>query len=42
MTLSSERQAEFKLGTFMDNSRRHSTKLSTQRRAGLDALGMRW
>ncbi|MGW2190109.1 Helicase associated domain protein [Streptomyces sp. NPDC001719] len=31
-----------KLGTFVDNSRRRADKLTEQRRADLDALGMRW
>ncbi|WP_329404385.1 DEAD/DEAH box helicase [Streptomyces melanogenes] len=33
---------EVKLGTFLDNTRRRAAKLPTQRRAELDALGMRW
>jgi superfamily II DNA or RNA helicase len=33
---------EVKLGTFIDNSRRRADKLSPERRAELDALGMRW
>ncbi|MGY5060025.1 helicase associated domain-containing protein [Streptomyces sp. 900105755] len=31
-----------KLGAFLDNTRRRATKLSPQRRAHLDQLGMRW
>ncbi|MGW2964402.1 helicase associated domain-containing protein [Streptomyces sp. NPDC001220] len=31
-----------KLGAFLDNTRRRATKLSPQRRADLDQLGMRW
>ncbi|MGY5061179.1 helicase associated domain-containing protein [Streptomyces sp. 900105755] len=31
-----------KLGAFLDNTRRRAAKLSPQRRAELDALGMRW
>jgi hypothetical protein len=31
-----------KLGLFVDNCRRRADKLSEQRRAELDALGMRW
>ncbi|MFE7076896.1 Helicase associated domain protein [Streptomyces sp. NPDC057620] len=31
-----------KLGAFVDNSRRRAAKLSPERRAALDALGMRW
>lgn len=31
-----------RLGSFVDNSRRRATKLSPERRADLDALGMRW
>ncbi|MEU5438897.1 hypothetical protein AB0G73_36970, partial [Streptomyces sp. NPDC020719] len=34
--------AEVKLGMFLDNTRKRATKLTTQRRADLDALGMRW
>jgi hypothetical protein len=30
------------LGSFLDNTRRRATKLPAQRRADLDALGMRW
>ncbi|MET9915022.1 Helicase associated domain protein [Streptomyces sp. NPDC006476] len=33
---------EIKLGSFLDNTRRRAAKLSTERRAALDALGMRW
>ncbi|MFD9487590.1 Helicase associated domain protein [Streptomyces sp. NPDC059991] len=33
---------EVKLGMFLDNTRRRAGKLSAQRRAELDALGMRW
>jgi hypothetical protein len=31
-----------KLGMFIDNSRRRADKLAQERRAELDALGMRW
>ncbi|MER5757560.1 Helicase associated domain protein [Streptomyces sp. NPDC002088] len=31
-----------KLGSFLDNTRRRAAKLSEQRRADLNALGMRW
>ncbi|MFJ6121651.1 helicase associated domain-containing protein [Streptomyces sp. NPDC092129] len=31
-----------RLGTFLDNTRRRAAKLSPERRADLDALGMRW
>ncbi|MFD8767168.1 Helicase associated domain protein [Streptomyces mirabilis] len=31
-----------KLGAFLDNTRRRASKLAEQRRADLDALGMRW
>ncbi|MES9512234.1 hypothetical protein ABWJ92_38725 [Streptomyces sp. NPDC000609] len=31
-----------KLGTWIDNARRRGDKLAAQRRADLDALGMRW
>ncbi|WP_151484244.1 helicase associated domain-containing protein [Streptomyces albicerus] len=31
-----------KLGAFLDNTRRRAAKLSLERRAELDALGMRW
>jgi hypothetical protein len=31
-----------KLGTFVDNARRRAAGLSAERRAELDALGMRW
>ncbi|MEU1417975.1 helicase associated domain-containing protein [Streptomyces sp. NPDC005731] len=31
-----------RLGTFLDNTRRRVAKLSPERRADLDALGMRW
>ncbi|MFJ7306138.1 Helicase associated domain protein [Streptomyces sp. NPDC099088] len=34
--------AESKLGAFLDNTRRRAGKLSEQRRAELDELGMRW
>ncbi|MGY4984060.1 helicase associated domain-containing protein, partial [Streptomyces sp. 900105755] len=34
--------AEHRLGAFLDNARRRAAKLSPQRRADLDALGMRW
>jgi hypothetical protein len=33
---------EVKLGMFTDNSRRRADKLTAERRAELDALGMRW
>ncbi|MFE5038655.1 helicase associated domain-containing protein [Streptomyces sp. NPDC056683] len=33
---------EHKLGAFLDNARRRAAKLSPQRRADLDQLGMRW
>jgi len=33
---------EIKLGSFLDNTRRRAAKLSAERRAALDALGMRW
>ncbi|MFF7724894.1 helicase associated domain-containing protein [Streptomyces luteogriseus] len=33
---------EIKLGSFLDNTRRRAAKLSAERRAELDALGMRW
>jgi hypothetical protein len=35
-------QTTVKLGLFVDNCRRRADKLSEQRRAELDALGMRW
>ncbi|WSP52272.1 helicase associated domain-containing protein [Streptomyces sp. NBC_01243] len=31
-----------KLGTWLDNVRKRAAKLSAERRADLDALGMRW
>ncbi|MFJ8613587.1 helicase associated domain-containing protein [Streptomyces sp. NPDC093675] len=31
-----------RLGSFLDNTRRRATKLTEQRRADLDQLGMRW
>jgi superfamily II DNA or RNA helicase len=34
--------APHKLGMFLDNARRRADKLSAERRAELDALGMRW
>ncbi|WP_406274987.1 helicase associated domain-containing protein [Actinacidiphila glaucinigra] len=34
--------AEVKLGQFVDNARRRAEKLTEDRRAELDALGMRW
>lgn len=37
-----EETMEVKLGTVLDNVRRRSDKLSEQRRADYDALGMRW
>ncbi|WP_393096782.1 helicase associated domain-containing protein [Streptomyces sp. LN325] len=33
---------QIKLGAFLDNTRRRAAKLSEQRRAELDELGMRW
>ncbi|WP_307036568.1 helicase associated domain-containing protein [Streptomyces canus] len=30
------------VGAFLDNTRRRAGKLSAERRADLDALGMRW
>jgi len=33
---------EHKLGMFVDNARRRANKLTPERRAELDALGMRW
>ncbi|MFD7878208.1 helicase associated domain-containing protein [Streptomyces sp. NPDC059766] len=33
---------EHKLGAWLDNTRRRTDKLSTERRAELDQLGMRW
>jgi hypothetical protein len=33
---------EIKLGAFLDNTRRRKARLSPERRAELDALGMRW
>ncbi|MET9914612.1 Helicase associated domain protein [Streptomyces sp. NPDC006476] len=33
---------EIKLGAFLDNTRRRAAKLSPERRADLDHLGMRW
>ncbi|MFF4277161.1 Helicase associated domain protein [Streptomyces sp. NPDC001536] len=33
---------EIKLGSFLDNTRRRAAKLPVERRADLDALGMRW
>ncbi|MEU3342563.1 helicase associated domain-containing protein [Streptomyces sp. NPDC006668] len=33
---------EIPLGSFVANSRRRAAKLSEERRADLDALGMRW
>ncbi|MFF3487312.1 Helicase associated domain protein [Streptomyces sp. NPDC002701] len=35
-------QEAVKLGAFVDNSRRRAAKLSPERRAALDDLGMRW
>jgi hypothetical protein len=35
-------QTTVKLGLFVDNCRRRADKLSAERRAELDALGMRW
>jgi hypothetical protein len=34
--------APYKIGMFIDNSRRRADKLAPERRAELDALGMRW
>ncbi|MFE1797766.1 helicase associated domain-containing protein [Streptomyces sp. NPDC059517] len=31
-----------RLGAFLDNTRRRAAKLSPERRAALDHLGMRW
>jgi hypothetical protein len=33
---------EIKLGAFLDSSRRRAAKLSPERRAVLDELGIRW
>ncbi|MFF9819438.1 helicase associated domain-containing protein [Streptomyces sp. NPDC014006] len=33
---------EHKLGAFVDNARRRASRLAPERRAELDALGMRW
>ncbi|WP_241540002.1 helicase associated domain-containing protein [Streptomyces sp. M41(2017)] len=33
---------QIKLGAFLDNARRRAAKLSEQRRAELDDLGLRW
>ncbi|MDX3078585.1 helicase [Streptomyces sp. MI02-7b] len=33
---------EFKLGQFLDNTRRRADKLTEARRAELNAFGMRW
>ncbi|WP_405653883.1 helicase associated domain-containing protein [Streptomyces sp. NBC_00019] len=33
---------EIRLGSFLDNTRRRAAKLPAERRADLDALGMRW
>ncbi|MFF5553627.1 hypothetical protein [Streptomyces olivaceoviridis] len=33
---------DIKLGTFLDNTRRRADKLTPDRRAELDQLGMRW
>ncbi|MEU6850411.1 helicase associated domain-containing protein [Actinacidiphila alni] len=35
-------QTAVRLGLFVDNCRRRADKLSAERRAELDALGMRW
>ncbi|MCX4231847.1 DEAD/DEAH box helicase [Streptomyces ortus] len=35
-------QEAVKLGAFLDNTRKRAAKLSPERRAALDALGMRW
>jgi hypothetical protein len=35
-------QTTVKLGLFVDNCRRRADRLSAERRAELDALGMRW
>ncbi|MEU9763936.1 helicase associated domain-containing protein [Streptomyces sp. NPDC047987] len=37
-----DRGVEVKLGTWLDNVRRRAAKLPEQRRAELDALGIRW
>ncbi|MFE1408355.1 helicase associated domain-containing protein [Streptomyces sp. NPDC058770] len=37
-----DRLVEVKLGTWLDNVRKRAAKLTEQRRADLDALGMRW
>ncbi|MEU6603245.1 DEAD/DEAH box helicase [Streptomyces flaveolus] len=36
------RPIDIKLGTFLDNTRRRADKLTPERRAELDRLGMRW
>ncbi|WP_327722152.1 helicase associated domain-containing protein [Streptomyces sp. NBC_00490] len=33
---------EIRLGSFLDNTRRRAARLPAERRADLDALGMRW
>ncbi|MGW1973837.1 helicase associated domain-containing protein, partial [Streptomyces tubercidicus] len=33
---------EVRLGQFIDNARRRADRLTEERRAELDALGMRW
>lgn len=33
---------DIKLGTFLDNTRRRADRLTPERRAELDRLGMRW
>ncbi|CAM5658575.1 hypothetical protein GCM10010345_91980 [Streptomyces canarius] len=35
-------EVDIKLGTFLDNTRRRADKLTPERRAELDQLGMRW
>jgi len=37
-----DKVVEVKLGTWLDNTRKRAAKLAEQRRADLDALGMRW
>ncbi|MDQ1033032.1 hypothetical protein QF035_010614 [Streptomyces umbrinus] len=36
------REKVVKLGAWVDNTRRRASQLGDQRRADLDALGMRW
>ncbi|WP_037824789.1 MULTISPECIES: helicase associated domain-containing protein [unclassified Streptomyces] len=35
-------EVDIKLGTFLDNTRRRADRLTPERRAELDRLGMRW